>query len=264
MAEQAIQGIAFDFGNTLCRYDEKEYWRVTDTTLEHIYACADNCDTSTARDAFRYFNDEELARKLPRLLENDLGRILCDTARELTGQELAYSEIQSLTEAHISVFVQTCKAEDGLADLLDRLSRRYRLAVLSNYPIPECIRLSLRNLEIDRYFHTTMVSGDFGVLKPSQQLFGSLVSAMALDPENVLFVGDNWAADVVGACTCGMPCVQIGDGAAVCGPESMEGVFGVCMRKAFKLPEFAGWRDARPLAVLKSIFELERWLEEQG
>ncbi|HUV04301.1 MAG TPA: HAD-IA family hydrolase [Armatimonadota bacterium] len=264
MSSQDIRAIAFDFGNTLCPWDEEQYWQVTNATLDHICALSDGHSTDSAYKVFSRLRDEESSRNLCRLVESDLIRILADTARELLGRPLDGSELDKLVNAHVAAFVGVCKAPPGLISMLDRLSQRYRLALLSNYPLPTCIRLSVESLQIGKYFESTIVSGDVGVIKPGRRMFREVLSALKLAPESVLFVGDDWIADVVGACAAGMPCVHILDSAATRKVKMMEGVFGAYLRKALALPELSCWREAKPVAVLNSVLELEKWLEEQG
>jgi len=263
MANRMIQAIAFDFGNTLCPWDEEQYRQVTSSTLEHICALSNGHSADSAYEVFSRIRDAESARNLARLMENDLVGILGNTARELLGRPLDRSELDKLIDAHVAAFVRVCKAPAGLVSMLDRLSQGYRLAVVSNYPLPKCIRLSLESLGISGYFESTVVSGDLGIIKPGQRMFWEALSTLSLPPEEVLFVGDDWIADVVGACAAGMPCVHILDSKTTRKARMMEGVFGAYLRKALELPELSCWREAKPVVVLKSVLGLEKWLQEQ-
>jgi putative hydrolase of the HAD superfamily len=237
----SIKAIAFDFGNTLCAWDEPQYRQVTLSTLQAICAAVPGLDVESAYGVFSRIRNEHCARELPRMHEVDLTQILAETAKELRGAPLSDSEMQGVIEAH---------------------SRRYRLAVLSNYSMSECIRLSLRELGLDKHLERIIVSADLGVIKPSRRIFAELLDAMGLPPQNVLFVGDDWVADVVGACASGMACVQIANGSV--GSQVLDNVFGVYLRKALESPELSCWAEAKPVAVMKSVLELERWLEDRN
>lgn len=264
MTKDSIRAIAFDFGNTLCPWDEEQYWQVTRSTVRQICAHAPGCDFDSALDIFMRIRRDGYARNLPRMLENNLVGILAQTAEEVRGKPLSEADLQGIVRGHETSFVEACTAPEGLHELLGRLSRKYKLAVASNYPLSECIRLSLKELGIDRYFRVTIVSGDLGVIKPSRRIFDKLVSEMAVLAENILFVGDDWVADVVGAYASGMPCVQIVNSDSGRNPRTLEGVFGVHFRKALESPELRGWQEAKPLAVLNSVLELESWLEAES
>jgi len=259
-----FQAIAFDFGNTLCPWGEEQYWQVTHRTVSQICVHAPRYDFDSAVELFVRARREGYAKNLPRMEENDLVEILARTAAKICGRPLSEAELQEVVDAHVRSFVDVCAPPKGLHELLERLSSKYRLAVLSNYPLSECIRLSLRELGIERHFGITVVSGDMGVIKPSRRIFGRLLSDLRLPPEKVLFVGDDWVADVVGACASGMPCVQIADSNGDPKALALDGMFGPYFRKALESPELSCWREARPLAVLGSILELEQWLEGRG
>lgn len=255
-----IDAIAFDFGNTLCPWDEEQYWQVTKSTLEHI---RNGYSIDHVFKVFSRIRDKARAKNIPRLVENDLAAILGDTLKELTAQPYSKSDLDDLINNHVKAFVNVCNSPDGLNAMLNSLHNKYRLAVVSNYPIPECIRMSLRRIKIDHYFETTIVSGDLGVMKPSCRIFDKALSALSLPPEKVLFVGDDWIADIIGAWTSGMPCVHIKNGSKQ-KPETNINTFGAYLEKALDLPELSGWQEAKPIAVLNSVLELGKWLEEQA
>ena len=260
----SIKAIAFDFGNTLCAWDERQYWQVTRNTMNAICTHAPGHDFDSAYEVFNRLRGEHSARNLPRMVENDLVEILAQTAEELRGKPLSKSDLQEVVHTHVRSFVEVCGAPHKLRGFLDRLSAKYRLGLLSNYPISDCIRLSLKRMGIDGYFSPTIVSGDLGVIKPARRIFGELLAEMNLPPEEVLFVGDDWTADIVGACASGIPCVHILDSSAEREPRSLEGVFGVYLRKALESPELSCWAEAKPVAVMKSVLELEPWLEDRN
>jgi len=255
-----FDAIAFDFGNTLCPWDDVQYWQVTRGAMERIRALAPGSDFETAYRAFSHFRDMECARNLPLLRENDLPGVLRSAAEEVAGRAITDEELQDILRGQIAAFVSACKAPEGLVEVLERLSGRYRLAVLSNYSLPEAVHLALEKMGIARYFDPVVVSGDVGMIKPSRKLFGHLLSRLGFPPEKVLFVGDDWLADIVGACGVGMPSVQVTGYTTDRFAEKMDAVFNGYIRKAMDLPGYACWKDAKPVAVLDSVFDLERWL----
>jgi len=255
-----FQAIAFDFGNTLCPWDDAQYWQVTRGALEHVCSYAPGSTFEQAYEAFSRYRMEECVRNLPRLRENDLPGMLRRTAEELSGRSISESELADIVRAQTEAFVRVCHAPEGLPAVLERLSHDHILAVLSNYSLPAAIRLSLEKMGIDKYFHTIMVSADLGIIKPSRELFGELLVKLDVPPEKALFVGDDWLADVVGASACGMPVVQVTGNTTEDFAERMNAIFNGYIRQVLDLPEYRPWRNAEPLAVLGSVFDLERWL----
>lgn len=261
---QGIQAIAFDFGNTLCPWDEEQYQEVTTAGLRHICSLGSGHCIEEAGKVFARIRDEDSERNLPALRENDLAKMLADTAQEVLGRTLAPSELDGLIGVHTEAFVGVCKVFSGVERMLEHLSTKYRLALLSNYPSSSCIRLSLEHLGVAHFFEAaTVVSGDLGVIKPGRRLFQELLSALTLPADQVLFVGDDWVADIVGAHASGLPSVHIESESGTEKQELMDGVFGTFLRRALTMPELSGWENARPLARLNCVVELEEWLERQ-
>ena len=254
-----IKAIAFDFGNTLCPWDEEQYWEVTRTALNHMCAHAPGKSLESVTEVFSRVRNEDSSINLPQSLENDLPGIYQKTATEVCGRPLSSADLADLVDTHVKAFVGVCRPPDGLQEFLIRLSKKYRLALLSNYPLPDAIRLSLIKFGVEKLFNPIIVSGDLGFIKPHRMIFDKLLTDLDLPPEKVLFVGDDWVADVVGASASGIPCIQIKNHHM---SNKLEGVFGTYIRQAVYRPEFSAWREAKPLAVLNSVLDLEGWLEK--
>ncbi len=259
-----IRAIAFDFGDTLCRWGQDQYFHITDSAVARLHECVPQHDFETVRQIYFAIRDADCALNLPMTRENDLPDIYRRTFREL-GLEASDHQLAGVLRAHIAAFIEvSTNVPDGLREMLGNLSRHYRLAVLSNYPIAECIRLSVERLGLSPYMDSVIVSGDLGIIKPSKRIFRELLCNLGLPPEQVLYVGDDWTADIVGACTSGMPCVYITNGRLNGDAWKTNNVYGTYMRQALESPEFCGWEKIEPAARLDSILDLERFLEEQA
>jgi putative hydrolase of the HAD superfamily len=76
----------------------------------------------------------------------------------------------------------------------------YKLGLMSDFP-PET---KLENLSISGIWDTVLCSENFGVIKPHSLPFIELASAMSLPCEKILYVGNSYSYDVVGAARVGM------------------------------------------------------------
>jgi HAD superfamily hydrolase (TIGR01509 family) len=82
---------------------------------------------------------------------------------------------------------------EGLLPALERLrARGMRLACLSN-DVSEWSLVQRRAFGLDKYVQTWVISGDIGVRKPSAEAYGALVSAVNVEPCQILFVDDRVA-----------------------------------------------------------------------
>ena len=86
-------------------------------------------------------------------------------------------------------------------------SAGFRLGVISNGPINVSDMLSQAGLL--PFFEIVVTSQGAGIEKPAPRIFHEALNAMALPPEEVLFVGDLYDVDVVGARAVGMEAVLI-------------------------------------------------------
>jgi HAD superfamily hydrolase (TIGR01509 family) len=86
--------------------------------------------------------------------------------------------------------------------IVERLARRYRLGVVSNFTgnlEPCLVELGLRP-----WFSAVVDSGVLGVAKPDPRAFGAALETLGVAPERAWMVGDNLETDVRPAAALGM------------------------------------------------------------
>jgi len=76
----------------------------------------------------------------------------------------------------------------------------YKLAVLSDFPV----KRKLSYLGLDGLWDYTLSSEETNYLKPNREPFLKIVETLNIDPGEILFVGDRYHYDVVGARQVGM------------------------------------------------------------
>ncbi len=95
---------------------------------------------------------------------------------------------------------ERCMQESAL--LLERLESRFRLGVVSNFY--GNLADLLGESGILRYFDVVIDSGRVGWEKPSQEIFREALKHVALDAEQVIFVGDSYERDMLPSKALGM------------------------------------------------------------
>jgi putative hydrolase of the HAD superfamily len=95
-----------------------------------------------------------------------------------------------------------CVIRPGTRELLQRLGKRYPLAVISN--ADGKIEEVLKRCEIADCFATITDSGLVGYEKPHPVIFQEALQAMGAKPEESLYVGDVYSVDYLGATRAGM------------------------------------------------------------
>ncbi len=90
---------------------------------------------------------------------------------------------------------------------LDALKLRYRLATLSNG------NADLARIGLAHHFEVSLHAAALGCAKPDARAYKQLADTLALNPAEILFVGDEPHADVVGPHDVGMQTVWVCRGA---------------------------------------------------
>jgi putative hydrolase of the HAD superfamily len=92
---------------------------------------------------------------------------------------------------------------------LGRLRGRYRLATLSNG------NADLDRIGLAHHFEVRLHAAALGCAKPDARSYEFLAQALTLQPAQILFVGDEPHADVLGPRTAGMQTVWMNRGGVV-------------------------------------------------
>lgn len=97
---------------------------------------------------------------------------------------------------------------DDVVQVLDELSKKYRLAILTNGDSVSQ-RGKLNTFPHLSWFEIVMVAGDHPWSKPDVRIFELLCEKMNVLPSEVVFVGDTIASDIVGAKNAGMRTIWV-------------------------------------------------------
>ncbi len=93
----------------------------------------------------------------------------------------------------------------GSPEILERLSSKYDLAVISN--ADGTIARLLKQVGLAGYFRTITDSGVVGFQKPSPEIFHHALDSFGAHPEESVYVGDIYSIDYLGAQNVGMQAV---------------------------------------------------------
>jgi FMN phosphatase YigB (HAD superfamily) len=217
---EGIAAITFDFGNTLVPVGPSALRRVVELTADAICGRWPDLD----RTAFLAIWSEERARQfreeVPQFREVDLAERLVRVLARLRGMSAPSvderwdqvraaersdpADIDWGVDQYSRAFVEGLPATPGVAEMLARLAVDRDLAILSNWPLAATI---------DRYAEANgwlphllaiVVSQRVGTIKPQPAIFAAARAALGdPHPGSILHVGDDWAADIVGASAVG-------------------------------------------------------------
>lgn len=214
---EGIQAVTLDFGNTLVRVDRAGLRKVVAETAERV------CERTGLpdREAFLLAWSEERARQfrdeVPKFREVDLAQRVVRVLARLRGFEappigVAWDDraAMALTEpdevafaidVYSRAFVAGLPPAPAAGDVLARLhARGLRLAILSNWPLAVTIDRYVEASGWTAYLDAVVVSQRVGTIKPHPAIFLAAAAALGVGSSRaMLHVGDDWAADIVGA-----------------------------------------------------------------
>jgi FMN phosphatase YigB (HAD superfamily) len=211
-----IAAITFDFGNTLVPVTRTALQRVVEITADAICGRWPDLDRAAFLEAWAEERDRQFREEVPQFREVDLAERLVRVLARLRGMDPPPAEarwdqgraaewsdpadVAWGVERYSRAFVDALPETPGVSALLGRLAAERSLAILSNWPLAATI---------DRYAEAhgwllsltaIVVSQRVGTIKPHPAIFEAARSALGgPEPASILHVGDDWAADVVGA-----------------------------------------------------------------
>ena len=90
----------------------------------------------------------------------------------------------------------------GVTDLLEDLSKRYLIGVLTN-GFTEVQYRKLHSTGLDRYIQRMVISDEIGIQKPDARIFRYAEQETGATPETTIMIGDNPDNDIQGALNAG-------------------------------------------------------------
>jgi len=209
-----IRGLIFDINGTLTDILTNEWhddvYRVISNLLSYQGILL---GTSALKDSYFQIMEEQRAARGERHPEFDavgifreiITRHSTDFTRRLPPEKLEQLP-RLFAETHRAASRYRLQLYHGVEDTIKQLLPKYHLAIISDgqtaYAVPE-----LNAVGLFGYFDPVIVSGDFGYRKPDKRLFESALTAMKMEPSEVVFVGNDMYNDVHGAQKLGMKTV---------------------------------------------------------
>ena len=120
--------------------------------------------------------------------------------------ERAYALIEGRVYTRWYKIFKKLRPFRGLAEAVGEFHNAgLKLGVLSDFPI----RHRLEDLGLTGPWDCAFSSEETGYLKPHPQAFLVLADRLGLPPSDILYVGNSYSYDVLGAAAAGMPCAHL-------------------------------------------------------
>ena len=210
-----LRAISFDFGNTLVSVGRQDLEIVVERTIRAVAEGSGPFDRAAFTAAWTEERERQFAEEVPRMREVDLAQRVVRVLARMRGMPTPSrdvpwdddaaaarsepAEIDRAVRAYSDAFVGALPVPAEIEPLLERLARRYRLGILSNWPLAATIDRYVEAAGWAPYLHAIVVSQRVGTIKPDPRIFRAAEAALGASGQAILHVGDDWAADVVGA-----------------------------------------------------------------
>jgi HAD superfamily hydrolase (TIGR01509 family) len=215
-----LQAITFDFGNTLVAVDRAALHRVVELTAAAVVVRLGPFDADRFLAVWAEERERQFREEVPRFREVDLAerfvrvvarlRGLSPPPRDTRWDQAAAArlsepaEIDWAVEAYSRSFVEALPVPPLVLPILERLARRRKLAILSNWPLAVTIDRYVDAAGWAPHLAAVVISQRVGTIKPHPAIFNAAAEALGdPPPSTILHVGDDWAADIVGAAQAG-------------------------------------------------------------
>lgn len=199
----AVRGVCFDLDNTF--WDVMPVIERAETAMYDFLALKYPRVTAAMTVEMLRKARQETARAYPQMAHDFTflrRQTLTDHAREFGYAEgMADEAFEAFIQARNEVVLY-----DDVLPGLDRLKPHFRLFTASNG------NADLKRIGLAHYFERCLAAREVGALKPDPLLFHKVIEGTGLTPQQVVYVGDDPALDVVGARAAGMHPVWINRG----------------------------------------------------
>jgi putative hydrolase of the HAD superfamily len=118
------------------------------------------------------------------------------------------SSVNELEENWFDQFDKFSVPECKLIEILNYLNKKYKLAIITNGSS------IMQNKKIDalgirKYFNEIIISNDVGIKKPNKEIFILACDRLKIIPSEVVYIGDNFDIDILGATNAGLKAIWI-------------------------------------------------------
>jgi putative hydrolase of the HAD superfamily len=123
--------------------------------------------------------------------------------------EVSHPIVVGATMAFADEFMRFVCLDEDAPYVLQWLHGKYKLGIVSNFAIPECVYNLLEKFDLKKFFDLVLVSGAINKRKPCPQIFTKALEALNVSASETVFVGDTPRMDVAGPKAVGIKAILI-------------------------------------------------------
>jgi putative hydrolase of the HAD superfamily len=207
-----IKAVLFDMFDTLMLIEKNHAFYSPAVKSMHAYLVQNGISVTfaTFRDAYIKARDALYEKADEKMEEPHFNLRIKNALQSLGYDHSEKSEmVTGATDAFCQEFMNYIRIDDHATETLKQLRQKYKLGIVSNFAIPECVIKLLKTHRLSQFFDIVIVSAAVNKRKPSPEIFQTALRKLKINPENTVFVGDTVDADIKGAKEAGMHTVYI-------------------------------------------------------
>ncbi len=248
-----VKAVLFDLFNTLVLLENEDAFYMPSLKKLHDSLVKNEINVTFEEFVRAYFEvRDKLYEETNRTLEDPHFNIRVSKTLQKLGYELEASHptVQEASDAFCKEFITYTRPDEDAEYVLKQLQGKYKLGIVSNLSIPECVPKIFEKFHLDNYFDVIVISGAINKRKPSPEIFEKALETLGLKPHEAIFVGDTPGIDIKGANAVGLKTVLIKR------PPPPKGSTPL----SYELPE--AQEEAVPDNVVKSLKEILALVED--
>ena len=207
-----IEAILFDLFDTLVLIRHNEAYYEPCLRKAHEFLTKNGVNVSFEVFSRVYFDvrDKFYSESRKTLEEPHFNVRISQTLQKL-GYNLAASDIivAGTTNAFANEFMRYIDVDKNAFEILKKLKTKYKLALVSNFAIPECVWNLLDRFNLKSFFDVIVISGEINQRKPSPKIFEKALQSLQVKASKTVFIGDTPDLDVIGPKNIGINTILI-------------------------------------------------------
>ncbi|WP_455368232.1 HAD family hydrolase [[Eubacterium] cellulosolvens] len=213
-----IKSLLFDLGGTLVHRDVDDH-STDETAVKDIVDYLNLKGLMVDQECFleKYWSHY---KRLNEYRENFMIEIpmtvwLSELLHNVCGENLDSKLLSKAEKTIIDARVESAIILPKTIEILEELSSRYDLGMITNTSSEKVTDRVLMSLKLNKFFDCVIASSEVGVRKPYPGIFFHIIREMFIKPEETLFIGDSIKHDIVGSnlvnmksCLIGQKCLE--------------------------------------------------------
>jgi HAD superfamily hydrolase (TIGR01549 family) len=207
-----VKAVLFDLFDTLLliKKGEEFYEPSLQKLYENLLKNGVKTDFENFKRVYFEVRDELYVKAAETLEEPHFNTRIAQTLNRLGYDFSASSKlVGEATETFAREFMRYVCLDEDTIDVLQKLHGKYKLGMVSNFAIPDCVRNLLNKFDLKRFFDIIVISGDINRRKPSPEIFERALRKLEVHPSEAVFVGDTPSMDIEGAKAVAMKAILI-------------------------------------------------------